>query len=44
MMCKLAVSNIPSICIDGETEFASIIPDQDTLVNMLKERLAAKGG
>jgi len=32
MMVKLGVKNLPTICINGEVKFASIIPDQKTLV------------
>ena len=32
MMVKLGVKNLPTICINGEVAFASIIPDQKTLV------------
>ena len=41
-MCKLGVANIPTICIDGEQAFVSIIPDQNTLVRALEERAKAK--
>jgi len=30
-MTRLGVENIPTICIDGEVAFASVIPDIDTL-------------
>jgi hypothetical protein len=32
IMVKLGVKSLPSICIDGEVKFISIIPDQHTLV------------
>jgi len=32
MMVKLGVKNLPTICINGEVKFASIIPDQKTLI------------
>lgn len=32
MMMRLGVKNLPTICIDGDIKFASIIPDQKTLV------------
>lgn len=32
MMVKLGVKNLPTICINGDVKFASIIPDQKTLV------------
>jgi uroporphyrinogen decarboxylase len=42
-MSRLKVSNIPTICIDGEPAFVSIIPDQDTLVKAIEARQARKG-
>lgn len=44
MMSRLAVRNIPTICIDGEVAFASLIPDQNTLVARLEAALARKTG
>lgn len=41
MMVKLGVKNLPTICINGEVKFASIIPDQKTLVAAIE---AAAGG
>lgn len=32
MMVKLGVKNLPTICINGEVAFSSIIPDRNTLV------------
>ncbi|MEX0321972.1 MAG: uroporphyrinogen decarboxylase family protein [Puniceicoccaceae bacterium] len=43
-MVKLGVSAIPSICIDGKEQFASIIPDRDVLVNALKTAGTSKEG
>jgi uroporphyrinogen decarboxylase len=37
MMVKLGVKNLPTICINREVKFASIIPDQRTLVAAIKE-------
>jgi len=37
MMVKLGVKNLPAICINGEVKFASIIPDQRTLVAAIEE-------
>ncbi|MDZ8119975.1 uroporphyrinogen decarboxylase family protein [Pontiella agarivorans] len=37
MMVKLGVKNLPTICINGEPKFASIIPDITTLVNAIDE-------
>ncbi len=42
MMGRLGVGNIPTICIDGQPRFVSIIPDQNTLVAALRERITAK--
>lgn len=41
-MVKLGVSAIPSVCIDGKEQFASIIPDRDVLVDALKTASSAK--
>lgn len=41
-MQKLGVRNIPTICIDGQPAFVSIIPDQRTLVARIETALAAK--
>lgn len=43
MMVKLGVSNLPTICIDGQAKFVSIIPDQPSLVREYESRLNAKG-
>jgi len=37
MMVKLGVKNLPTICINGEVKFASIIPDLKTLVDAIRE-------
>jgi len=42
MMKKLGVSNLPTICIDGEIAFASIIPDIKTLAKAIEARAIAK--
>lgn len=42
MMVKLGVKNLPTICIDGEVAFASIIPDLGTLVKAIKEKAMTK--
>ncbi len=42
MMQKLGVKNLPTICIDGEVAFASIIPDQRTLVAAIEKHAEAK--
>lgn len=44
MMSRLGVSNIPTICIDGEPKFVSIIPDQNTLVQAIQARAEEKRG
>jgi uroporphyrinogen decarboxylase len=42
MMMRLGVRNLPTICIDGEIKFASIIPDQKTLVAAIEEAARKK--
>jgi uroporphyrinogen decarboxylase len=42
MMVKLGVKALPTICVDGEVCFISIIPDQTTLVERLKVALSQK--
>ena len=42
MMARLGVSNLPTICIDGEARFISIIPDQGTLVAAIEARVKEK--
>lgn len=42
-MTKLGVTAIPSICVDGQPRYASIIPDREELVKALGEAAAAKG-
>jgi hypothetical protein len=42
MMTRLGVGNLPTICIDGKPRFISLIPDQNTLVAAIQERIAAK--
>lgn len=42
MMQKLGVKNLPTICIDGAVAFASIIPDQRTLVTAIENRAKQK--
>ncbi len=41
-MLGLGVQAIPSICIDGRVAFASLIPDQPTLIRALEEAVASK--
>lgn len=41
-MKKLGVSAIPSICIDGNEAFASIIPDREELVDRIRQAATAK--
>ena len=41
-MQRLGVKNIPTICIDGQIAFASIIPDQRTLVARIERAIQAK--
>jgi len=42
MMVKLGVKNLPTICINGEPTFASIIPDQTTLVTAIEKAAIEK--
>ena len=42
MMTKLGVKNLPTICIDGEALFESIIPDQKTLVSAIEKHAIKK--
>ncbi len=42
MMKKLGVQNLPTICIDGEVAFASVIPDSKTLVRAIESRAISK--
>jgi uroporphyrinogen decarboxylase len=42
MMAKLGVKNLPTICIDGEVKFSSIIPDHETLVKAIENHAIAK--
>jgi uroporphyrinogen decarboxylase len=42
MMVRLGVRNLPTIIIDGEICFASIIPDQKTLLKKIEEKAAQK--
>ncbi len=41
-MSKLGVKQIPTICIDGQPAFSSIIPDKDTLSDAIRAALARK--
>ncbi len=41
-MTKLKVTSIPSICVDGEPMFNSIIPDQEKLEQIYSEKLRTK--
>lgn len=41
-MCQLGVQNLPTICIDGEVKFISVIPDQPTLISAIEEKVKAK--
>jgi predicted DsbA family dithiol-disulfide isomerase len=42
-MMKLGVSNVPTIVIDGKISFISIIPDESTFMQVLKDAMQAKG-
>ncbi|MBN2448492.1 MAG: uroporphyrinogen decarboxylase, partial [Phycisphaerae bacterium] len=41
-MLKLGVQNVPTICIDGQPRYISIIPDADTLVATIADAVARK--
>ena len=41
-MLELGVSNIPTICIDGEIKYVSIIPDVEELKASIKEAVVKK--
>jgi uroporphyrinogen decarboxylase len=41
-MAKLGVGQIPTICIDGEVTFPSLIPDIRTLTDAIRKRLDDK--
>ena len=41
-MSKLGVENLPTICIDGEARFVSIMPDIETLTGVLQESVDKK--
>ncbi len=43
VMYKLGVRNLPSVCIDGEVRFASLIPDPNQLVAAIREAAARRG-
>lgn len=42
-MAKLGVGQIPTICIDGEVKFPSIIPDITTLIDAMEAKVRRKG-
>ncbi len=42
VMKKLGVRNLPTVCIDGEIRFASIIPDPNQLVAAIREAAARR--
>lgn len=42
MLTKLGVRNLPTICLDGEPVFISLIPDHKTLVAAVAGRVEAK--
>lgn len=42
VMTRLGVKNIPTICLDGQVAFSSIIPDQNTLVSAIETTISAK--
>ncbi len=42
VMKKLGVRNLPTVCIDGEIRFASIIPDPNQLIAAIREAAARR--
>jgi hypothetical protein len=42
MMVKLGVKALPTICVDGEVCFISIIPDQTTIIARLQQAVEMK--
>ncbi len=42
IMVKLGVKNLPTICIDGEARFVSILPDRNVLTESIADALNAK--
>lgn len=42
-MLKLGASNIPTICVDGEIKYVSILPDNDELAKCFKQAVDKKG-
>ena len=41
-MMKLGVQNIPTICIDGDVKYVSIIPDYQELSDVIGEYVSRK--
>ncbi|MDZ7379155.1 MAG: thioredoxin family protein, partial [candidate division KSB1 bacterium] len=41
-MMGLMVRNVPTICIDGQIKFVSIIPSQEELIRAIQERINEK--
>ena len=39
---KMGVANLPTMCIDGEQKFISLIPNKDELIAAVKEAYAKK--
>jgi MtaA/CmuA family methyltransferase len=42
MMTRLGVAKIPTICIDGDAKFISLMPDQDTLARAIETAISGK--
>lgn len=42
-MMKLGVKNVPTICIDGEIKYVSIIPSVEKLRSTIEEEISKKG-
>lgn len=41
-MASLMVKNVPTICIDGDIKFVSVIPGKDELIRAIQERINKK--
>ncbi len=41
-MIKLGVKNLPTICIDGDVKYISLIPDKDEFVQVIREYVDRK--
>ena len=39
---KMGIANLPTMCIDGEQKYISIIPSKEELIEAVKEAKAKK--